>query len=472
MSKSPHDGAHAILSRLSDRIANFGLDEIDLRGRDVARAAFIDTLGVALAGAEFPGLSIVRAASVVDDPSGSVVIGSQRRATALDAGLLNGIAAHALDYDDGNAVQGGHPSTVLVPAILALGEEVDASADAMLAAYAAGYEVILRVARGVNPGHYRRGWHPTSTIGVLGAAAAGARLMKLDAVASGAALAIAVSMASGVKANFGTMVKSFHVGQAVRNGLLASKLAASGFTANAGALDARQGFLNVFNGAGDFSSAAIIDGLDRPLEINTGYNGIKAYPCCASTHAAIMAAIDLQQAHGVGPDQIASVRIVVDSNRMPHTDRPILHDALSGKFSLQYVTARGLKNGHVSLDHFEKAAHLDPEIVALMKRIELVTAPADWPENSFAAEVTIETRAGQRLTARADRKSPQADEAVADRAALWSKFNDCAGRMLDGAAVDRLAIVLADFPAAAGARQIAGMLIPELASNPLASAAA
>ncbi len=362
------------------------------------------------------------------------------------------MAAHALDYDDGNIVMVGHPSALLVPAVLALGEEVGASLEDAAVAYAAGYEVIIRVSRGVNTTHYEKGWHPTSTIGVLGVAAAGARLLGLDAERTTLALAIACSMASGIKANFGTMVKALHVGQAVRDGLLAARLAAGGFTANPSAMEAAQGFLNVYNDVGGYDGDAIVALPDGPLEVNRGFNPIKVYPCCASTHSGVRAAQDLRSAHDLVPDEVASVRVLVDAKRMPHTDRPVLQEALSGKFSAQYVVARSLIDGRVGLADFEGDAHLDPATVALMRRVAVVAAVPGGPDNSFAADVTVTTTSGETFRKVVD---PGADPSLlGSDELLWEKFEDCAGRVLPTGAVSDLTVALHSFPGASDVRSL------------------
>lgn len=173
--------ADTVLDVLGARVAALSSADITASGRSVFRIALVDTLGVALAGADFEGVRIAHAAAVPPSSGSSLILGSAERVSALDAGMLNGIAAHALDYDDGNVIMGGHPSALLIPALLALGEEVGASADEVMVAYAAGYEVMIRVSRGVNTAHYEKGWHPTATIGVLGVAAGAARLLGLDA---------------------------------------------------------------------------------------------------------------------------------------------------------------------------------------------------------------------------------------------------------------------------------------------------
>lgn len=452
-----------LLEALGARAASLTVDQIDENGHLLIRSALVDTLGVALAGASFGGAAIMRAASVADRGTGpSLVLGTSDRLSALDAGMLNGIAAHALDYDDNNIVVVGHPSTILVPAVLALGEEVDATAEDVAVAYAAGYEVMIRLARGMNTAHYERGWHPTATFGVFGAAASAAKLLGLDTERTTAALAISASLASGIKANFGTMVKALHVGQAVRNGLLAAKLAAGGHTANPAALEAVQGFLNVYNGGGNYDATAITAGIGGPLEVNIGSNPIKAYPCCGSTHAAVYSTIGLRKSHALRGEDVERIDVVVDANRMPHTDRPHLQEALSGKFSLQYVVSRALLDGRVGLEHFEGDAHRDPAVVALMERVQVSAAPPGGVANSFAADVTVTSTAGEVFHASKDPTgeifAPQGEPS-----GLWDKFTDCAGQVLSAEQVTEIVTALRAFPGPDGARRL--MALVEVAAR-------
>jgi 2-methylcitrate dehydratase PrpD len=447
-----------LLETLGGRTASLTVDQIDENGHLLIRTALVDTLGVALAGASFEGAAIMRAVSIPDHWTGpSLVLGTSDRLSALDAGMLNGIAAHALDYDDNNIVIVGHPSTILVPAVLALGEEVDATAEDVAVAYAAGYEVMIRLARGMNTAHYEKGWHPTATFGVFGAAASAAKLLGLDTEQTTAALAISASLASGIKANFGTMVKALHVGQAVRNGLLAAKLAAGGHTANPAALEAVQGFLNVYNGADNYDATAITAGLNGPLEVNIGSNPIKAYPCCGSTHAAVYSTIGLRKTHALRGADVEKIDVVVDANRMPHTDRPHLQEALSGKFSLQYVVSRALLDGRVGLEHFEGDAHHDPAVVALMERVHVSPAPPGGVANSFAADVTVTTTAGEEFHASKDPTgeifAPQGEPS-----GLWDKFTDCAGQVLPAEQVTEIVTVLRAFPGPDGARRLMALV--------------
>src|SRR5205085_7422980 len=178
-------------------------------------------------------------------------------------------------------------------------------------AYCTGFEVQARVGRALNPSHYRRGWHCTSTIGTLGATAAAARAIGLDADRTAHALAVGVSLACGLKANFGTMAKSLHAGLAARSGIQAALLAADGFTASDAAIDGEQGFAVVFDGETP-SLLASLASLGERWELVEDGPIVKIYPSCAGTHPTIDALLDLRRTIGFVAGDIESIDPGVD----------------------------------------------------------------------------------------------------------------------------------------------------------------
>jgi 2-methylcitrate dehydratase PrpD len=203
-----------------------------------------------------------------------------------------------------------------------------------------GVETEIRLARSVNFHHYDKGWHPTATMGVFGAAAAVGHMIGLDAERLSVALAIAASFASGVKANFGTMVKPLHVGQCARNGLLAALLADAGYDANPAVLEHKQGFFNAFNGPGNYAADKIFEHCGDPLKITGKTIGLKQFPCCGSTHPAIAMMLALRQEERIHADDVAKIEIMPHPRRLPHTDNPSPQTPPQAKFSVQYAVAR------------------------------------------------------------------------------------------------------------------------------------
>ena len=179
------------------------------------RLAALDTLGVMLAGAGEPAARAVRAVARAESGTPlATVIGTRLVTSPGWAALANGTAGHAHDFDDTNFALMGHPSVPLLAAALAAGEAETADGRAVALAYIVGFEVSATLGAALNPDHYTRGWHATSTLGTLGCAAAAARLLRLDVTQTRHALAIAATHASGLKENFGSMTKPYHAGHA------------------------------------------------------------------------------------------------------------------------------------------------------------------------------------------------------------------------------------------------------------------
>jgi len=423
----------SIANKLARRIKALEYGDLPAAAVKWATTAFLDTVGVTLAGSAEETVAIVESIPGVGDGDGPCLIfGRATRTGALDAALINGTASHALDFDDVASNIGGHPSVPLVPAIIALGETVGASGRDAILAYVVGFETESKIGRAVNFHHYEKGWHPTATLGIFGTVAAASRLLGLTGEQTETALALAVSLASGVKANFGTMTKPLHVGHCARNGVLAALLAERGFTANTDAFEHGQGFFNVFNGAGNVDPDKIFDTWADPLEVVDPGLGLKQFPCCGSTHAAINCMVTLVRDHGLTAEDAAGIEILTNPRRLPHTDNPNPQTGLQAKFSLQYVTARALTDGRVVLEHFEGEAFADAGVGRLLPLIRVGEHPdmAASSENQFGAEVIVTTGDGNRLSARIDHQIGRGPANPMSRDELWEKFEDCAGRAL------------------------------------------
>jgi 2-methylcitrate dehydratase PrpD len=426
--------------QIAERIHAFRAEGLSAVALEWVSHAFIDTIACALAGmAEDAPRILMTVPGVGEAPGSATIWGLDRRTSVLDAVLINGTASHALDYDDVAGVMGGHPSAMLVPALIGLGEGLGSTGRDLAVAYVAGYETECRIARGVHFHHYDKGWHPTATIGIFGTVAAASRLLGLTIDQTAVALGLAASFASGLKANFGTMTKPLHVGHASRDGLFAAYMARNGFTANAGAFEHRQGFLDVFNGPGTYDKAKILDNWYAPPECEgPGEPTLKPYPCCGSTHASVSRMLMLAETHDIQPNDVESIEVMPHARRLPHTDNPNPRTPLEAKFSIQYCVARALTDRAVRLDHFENGAENDPAIRALLPRI-LAHAHPDMPDDGpyqWGAEVAVRLKDGRRLASRVDdyeRCGPGGR--MMNREELFTKFSDCAARSLPKASV-------------------------------------
>ncbi len=452
-----------IAAGLADRLVGVTYESLPDDALHWARVAILDTVGVTLAGASEPCARIAARVLTGGTSTGpSLIFGTDQRAAALDAALINGTASHALDFDDCSNTLGGHPSAPILPALFALAETRDVDGRAFIAAYIAGFEVEARISRGINFHHYEKGWHPTATIGVFGSAAACAHLLRLPPDQIAIALGLAASFASGLKANFGTMTKPLHVGHCSRNGLLAALLASEGFTANPGALEHKQGFLEVFNGAGNYNADAILRDWANPLDITRPGVAIKQYPCCGSTHPAVDAMLALVREHDISPTEIERVDSWTHPRRLAHTNRPDPNSALDAKFSVQYCLARAAVNREVVLAHFEGDAHRDPEVRAMLAHVHAAPHP-EMPMAStdhFGGEVRIALKDGRTLSRRVSQPIGRDSDHPLPQDLLEAKFINCAMRALSPAAAQGLLALLRHIDQIARIRQIIAAMRP------------
>ena len=398
--------------------------------RTRAATAVLDTLGVTLAGASEPAGRIVQAMVAAEGGDACRVLGTAGRASASGAALANGTAAHALDFDDMCFVSLAHPSSPLVPALLAVGELAGSSGHELLDGYLVGFEIEARLGRLMNPRHYQRGWHCTSTLGTIGAAAAVSRVLRLDASAAGQALAIAASEASGLKENFGTMVKPLHAGLAARNGVQAGLLARGGLTASSLALDGPQGFLRAMD-AEQHALADAVGDLGRRWEVMETGITVKLYPSCAGTHPSLDAILDLRRREHFEPDDVEQVTIDVDSitPTILIYGRPA--SGLEGKFSMPFCAAAAVAFGRVDLNTFDPETVSNPLVTSLMPRIEMKvdTSLDGIAESLTQARVSVRLRDGRVLTQRANGARGYPMHPATD-AELDAKFLACARRTL------------------------------------------
>ena len=413
------------------RLARFGTAcTVPEGARAAAASAFLDTVGVTLAGARDPAGRIVQQLVATESAGDCVVLGTPHRAGAGGAALANGTAAHALDFDDMCFVSLAHPSAPLVPAALAAAEVTRASGRAVLEAYAIGFEIEARLGRLMNPRHYERGWHCTSTLGTIGAAAAVSRLFGLDTPAAAHALAIAASMASGLKENFGSMVKPLHAGLAARNGVIAAGLAQAGMTATLQAFEGPQGFLRAFDSAGDALADAIADLGTRWEILETGIT-VKLYPSCAGTHPTIDTVLDLRREYGFTGADVERIDVDVDSITPTILIYPRPRSGLEAKFSMPFCAAAAAVCGRIGIDTFEDAALANPDLDALVPRVTMRVDPSfDGAAPPLTqARVRVALRDG-RLLERVACGARGYPERPPTREDLAAKFLSCATRAL------------------------------------------
>ncbi len=353
----------------------------------VVRNGFVDTVATLLAGRDE---TVTQAALALASQRGRAddawALAGAARLSAADAAFVNATGAHALDYDD--MALSGHPSVVLVPALLAAGEMRRASDAALMRAYLVGYEVWAELIEREPDGLHGKGWHPTGVMGTVAAAAAVAHLFGVGDEVACHALGIAGSLASGLMGNFGSMTKPLHAGWAAQHGIEAVLLARSGVTAMPNVLESPTGFLAAFSPAGR---------VDRghwtlPTELRIRRNGlsIKKYPVCYASHRVIDGVLDLRRLHGLRASDVRCVSATIsDVNaRVLHSHEP--RTALEGKFSLEFACAVALCDGGVGLREVNDQRVQSPEVSELMSRVRILTVPPGCPvEPSFALHDSV-----------------------------------------------------------------------------------
>ncbi len=390
----------------------------------VARMGFIDTVGTMIAGRNEDCVRIMIETLAPGDGPATLVFG-ERRAPAPEAAWINGTAAHALDYDD--VALRGHPSTVLVPAILAEAEALGSAGGDMITAYVAGYETWAELFRRDSGLLHQKGWHPTGLYGAVGAAAACAKLRRLDAEKAAIAIALGASQSAGLMANFGTMTKPFHAGKAAHAGIMAARLAEAGFTASTDALEHPQGFLHAISPSGTE---------DRGGECRAGQDwailsqglGIKKYPTCYCTHRAIDCMLDLTAGAAIKPDDVGSITVSLSDYFATVLRNHQPDSGLAAKFSIEFCMASGVVARRVGLRELTDGFVQRPDIQSLMRKVEIVTTSDYDPELPGAArhdEVTVRLSDGRTLKGEPVARATGHPARPLSEQQLYDKFAEC-----------------------------------------------
>jgi 2-methylcitrate dehydratase PrpD len=403
---------------------------------DAAERAIVDTVACITAGAADAAVTRVRKGLGNWGEGGRAsAVGCNAPIDAPWAALINGTAAHALDYDDVLDPAASHLSAVLVPALLALGEEEGSRGHDLIDAYIVGAEVQQCLAEAVNMTHYTRGWHTTLTLGAPSAAAAAARMLGADREAMVHAISLATSMAAGFKRQFGTNAKPFHAGLAAKSGLLAAKMALAGLTADTAPLEGARGFGDLLAGAGARGfDAAILDRLSAtPAVVRPGL-WLKRYPCCASTHRAVDAVLDLMRAHDLNADSVASVETRVSAAAVGNLMYRVPVDEMQARFSMHYCVAAAAIDRDLTLETFRASSISRPDILAWLGRVSMVSdpdQPADMPSTTKSwATVVVRTVDGRSFESRVVDPRGYPDRPLSEEE-LQRKFLDCAQGQAD-----------------------------------------
>ena len=371
--------ARSLTRAAGEFVAGVAYQDLPAEAVRTARTGFVDCIGTMIAGSVEAAPKLMRQVLGTGGGSGeaSLYLGRER-GSAPEVAWINGVAGHALDYDD--VALRGHPSTVLVPAVLAEGEALGASGRELITAYVAGYEVWAELVNREPDHHHEKGWHPTGIFGAIGAAAAVAALRKLDAASAVHAIGLGASQAGGIMANFGTMTKPFHAGRAAHAGVIAARLAGAGFTASADALEHPQGFLAAVSPKGRVDRDSAPRGLGQTWRIAEEGLSVKKYPCCYCTHRAIDAMLDLVAARPLEPERIKRITVSLSKTHATilRNHRPTT--GLAAKFSMEFAMAAAVIARRVGL------AELTDDFVRRRDVQELLTRVFLEPNENYDTE--------------------------------------------------------------------------------------
>jgi 2-methylcitrate dehydratase PrpD len=320
----------------------------------------------------------------------ATILGRRERVDVASAALLNGIASHTFDFDDTHLRTIIHPAGPVASAALALAEHRGATGRQLLDALVLGIDAECRIGNMIYPEHYDRGWHITGSTGMLGAAAACARLLQLDAGRTAMALGIAASQPIGVREQFGSMTKPFHVGGAARAGLMSALMASHGYTASSRAIEAPRGLAQTYSTKCDWSE--ITDELGERFEIS--FNTYKPFACGIVIHPSIDGCVQLRGANRLPADDIERVDLKVHSLVLELTGKTAPRTGLEAKFSVYHACAAGILFGEVGEQAFSDEIVARADVIALRDRIK---ASVDDGIDESSADVTITCRDGRRL---------------------------------------------------------------------------
>jgi len=437
-------GGKRVSQAVAEFITGFDLAKVPAPAIDRARMVFIDTVGVMLAGSHEESAHLVNAMVKAEGsaPRASIVQESLRASPQL-AALANGVAAHAMDYDF--TYMRAQAAAALIPAILPVAETTKATPAEIVAAFIIGAEVVARFVRIGQDTPIFDHWHSVGMVGVLGAAAACARLMKVPADRIPHVMGIAGSLASGFTANFATMTKPLHCGNAARNAVLAAALGGSGYTANPAAFEGRNGYFTAFGRGVEVSVDGFTD-FGKRYDLVSGRYRFKPYPCGGLTHTSIEAALDLRKQVGGRLDAIKSIHCGVSRAAGQRASSAWPANTEQAKFSVGYLVPYSLVHGAPRIAAFTEKALQDARVKALQPKVTAAVDPdLGRGGNDSPAKITITMISGETYEVRKDFATGSVKLPMS-QAQLEDKFYDCAALVMDKARAAKILAILNALP--------------------------
>ncbi|MYF89499.1 MAG: MmgE/PrpD family protein [Boseongicola sp. SB0676_bin_33] len=424
---------------------------------EIAKRCIVDGTAVILAGSTEPVAAILR--EFARDVSGAQEARTLGRHSMMVpvhlAAQVNGVAGHALDWDDTALSEERDRSVLIHPTIqplcacYALGEQLGVSAQDFLTAFILGFEVQVKIAEAIGAEHFTggRGFHSSGTIGTFGAAIASCKLLGLDYKRTSNAMAIASTMAAGVGANHGTMSKPLNMSRAAENGVTAARFAALGMDGPANALEAGRGFLEAFGGG--YDPKKIIGRMGSPFAIVYPGTSIKPYPSGVVGHPGMDTMKRLVERHDIKPEDVDSIKVLTGSNVIEPGPLRILHanNELEAKFCVAFQMASIVMRRRAGLSEFADGFVRSPDCQEMQKRVSVSVDPEidALGKGRIVSKIHLTTKDGETYFDESDRhyrggpKNPLTYEEVSD------KFRDASQNVLDAEDVETFLSLTKDF---------------------------
>ena len=442
-----------------------------------AKLRFLDTVAIMVAGSRHP--STLKSLDVVQDMGGRPtcsIVGHAHKTSSPLAGYVNGVSAHALEYDD-YTKSVTHVSVCLVPGALALAEQLGASGKAVLEAFVVGFQVESQVGRALRPALLDRGWHPNGILGAFGIVGAAARLMGLDETQTRMAFGLAASQGSGVRKNVGSMGKAFHVGHGVRCGIFAALLAAKDFKVDPDIIEGsddgveghdRFGMADTFNGIGNHRLEMVTQGLGTDWELANNTTIVRMHPGSTAPGASIDCMIDLATGHDLRAEAVEAIEIECTPQCLAIAPYPTASDSHKARFCLAYSMAVSLIDRRAGIAQYTDERVNRADVQSLMQRVRVIV-PDDfrkhrgqWGEGGInwgEMRLTVRLKDGQVLkTSRSHARGWSEDPATWDD--LMGKYEECAEGIFPADQVRDTAAMIRSLESLGNVRELMDALRP------------
>lgn len=467
--------------RVTEQLAAFAIDTpgnfCDTALIESVKEKFLDTIGISVAGAHSPaGRIAFKAVTDVGGHAEATMIGCGQKSSMVNAGFVNGVSAHALEYDD-NTRNAGHISACLVPGCLAIAEKLNLSGRELIEAFVIGFEVSFRIGSGLKPFLFDRGWHPTGLVGGQGIAAAGCRMMGLNKATTRMAMGIMASSGTGLRKNVGSMGKAFHVGNGVRAGIFATIAARHGFQVDPDIIEGsddgggeghqRFGLVDAFAGIGNYRADRMVGGLGNGFELSRDTTMVRMHPGSTVIGAAVDGIIDLAASQNITARQVDEINIGCHPRMLVIASYTEPVDSYRAKFCPSYIFAVALIDRKVGVEQYSDDRIRDPEVLALMRRIK-VTVCGDlkdhrgqWGEGGInwgEARIKVKLKDGRVLNnTYSNAKGWPGQRASWDD--LCGKYEECTEKILPKAQTRDTITMIKALPELASVRELTKALM-------------